>query len=298
MSSCPICDHTEKKKLGEKDDFEIFMCRRCRSIFAETINGAEAVWDYSDYYHDENLSAPDFVHTILGEVITGFASYRQNNRFLDVGCGAGTILEEAAKQGWDAEGLEMSPPAVEALRKRGFEIFCGTLNEASYPDNHFDVITASEVIEHVENPGEVLREMARILRPNGLLWMTTPHANGISTKTLGAHWSIIAPPEHLHLFSIKGLRGLLTDAGFNNCRFVTSGFNFMEVVRFYKSRPNSKEKNDAAAEPAFDRVATGYQLNQWLTSGRYKKKMKNALNSALNLTRLGDNLKVWASLEK
>lgn len=263
MSRCPVCQHTEKKNLGEKNGFRVFTCKNCRSLYTENIDRSVATENYDDYYHEGNLSAPEFIRKILGKVISDFGPYRQSGRFLDVGCGAGTILEEAKAQGWQAEGLEVSAPAVETLRSRGFKIFHGTLHEAAYPESYFDVVTASEVIEHVDDPAEVLREMARILRPQGLLWMTTPHANGISSRMMGTGWSVISPPEHQHLFSIRGMRELLAKAGFTDCRFAVSGFNPFELVQFYRGRSPGDDKSGESvgekdstepAGPAFDRV--------------------------------------------
>ncbi len=55
-------------------------------------------------------------------------------------------------------------------------------NEAAFPSEHFDVITAAELVEHLCDPQALLHEVARILRPGGLFWMTTPHARGLSGR--------------------------------------------------------------------------------------------------------------------
>ena len=297
MSNCPVCSHADKKKIGEKMGFEIFKCHNCGSLYTGKLDETVENFDYSHYYDESNLTIPDFIHGILSEVVSAFEPYRQNGRLLDVGCGAGITLDMARDLNWQAEGVEVSRPSVDALEARGFKVFHGTLHEAAYPDDHFDVVTATEVIEHVDNPGEVLREIARILRPNGLLWLTTPHANGLSAKAMGAKWSVVCPPEHLHLFSVQGLRDLLNEAGFKNCRFETTGVNPTELVQFLRGRQNNNENTaDAGNGQRFDRIQTGYRLNQWLVSGKHTKKIKDIMNSGLKITRLGDNLKVWATL--
>lgn len=298
MNNCPVCSITAGKLLGEKNGFDILRCKTCGSLFSNKKDEAITASDYSEYYNENNLTVPAFTLDVIGEVIAKFDSYRQNNRLLDVGCGAGSLLEKAAELNWEVEGVEVSSSAVESLRRKNLKVFHGTLTEAAYPDDYFDVVTASEVIEHVEDPAEVLREIARILRPKGLLWMTTPNGNGISTKVLGTNWSVIAPPEHLHLFSAKGLRKLLTEAGFSDCRFDTHGFNPFEVYHFFRgqsAKANQSETN-AAPDIEFDRVQNSYRLNQWMMSGKNTKRLKGLLNFTLNTSRLGDNLKIWATL--
>ncbi len=132
--------------------------------------------DYDSYYHASNLTTPGFIAGRLDEIVATFSKYRQHNRLLDLGCGAGTLLQAAARAGWAAEGLDVSRTAAQHVSSLGFKVFCGGILEASYPNARFDVVTASELVEHVPDPRELVTEVARILRPGGLFWLTTPHS--------------------------------------------------------------------------------------------------------------------------
>ncbi len=216
---CPACGSASRVERGEKNGLRVGACRDCGTLYARHKeaggDGGEG-YDYDAYYHEANLSIPAFISRRLDEIFESFAPHRKSNRLLDVGCGAGSLLEAARRAGWEAEGTEVSRPAVEHVRGEGFEVFHGELAEAKYPEGHFDVVTASEIIEHVPDPLSMLREIARILRPGGLFWATTPHGRGLSARVLGIKWSTVSPPEHLQLFTLGGVRGLLKEAGFSS----------------------------------------------------------------------------------
>ncbi len=133
--------------------------------------------------------------------------------------------------------------------------------------------------------------MHRILRPGGLLWATTPHGAGISRLLLGTEWTNVAPPEHLCLFSTKGMENLLKKAGFNQITIEVRGFNPFEIFHNLRNWliPGKKERLTGG-----ERVEKGYQLNAALTSSPLRKTVKNSLNEALNITKMGDSMKIWA----
>jgi SAM-dependent methyltransferase len=292
----------------------MFSCRGCATLYTSALPDAAGAQNYDEYYDAHNLSVPDFIHLRLAEIVAGFAPYRRAGRLLDIGCGAGTVLEAARRAGWEAEGVEVSRPAVEHLRARGFAIFHGELAAARYPENHFDVVIASEVIEHLADPRDLLREAARVLRPGGLLWATTPHSRGASARALGIGWSTVCPPEHLHLFSRRGLKNLLREAGFSRVRVATHGVNPYEILAGWRGRAAPPPHGGApaagddaggnagdaagdagnAAGAGFNRVESSYSLNESLNRNRALKTVKGLLNAALNVTRLGDSLKITA----
>jgi SAM-dependent methyltransferase len=268
-------------------------CRECKTLYTAQLPEAEHAEDYDSYYHEGNLNIPDFISRRLDEIIEGFAPYKQNGRLLDIGFGAGTLLEAAQRAGWQPFGVEVAGRAVEQARAMGFEVFQGLLHEAKYPDDYFDVVTASEVLEHVPDPKMVLREIARVLRPGGLLWMTTPHGRGMSAHVLGLKWSTVSPPEHLQLFSREGGRRMLKAAGLRQVRVAAEGINPFELLQALRTAKRS-EVGEPEQPASTDRVATGYQLNEALMASPMRRRVKTALNGLLNLGRLGDSLKIWA----
>ncbi len=291
---CPACGSASYHKRGFKGPFEMVSCRGCNTLYTASLPDAESAEDYNHYYHEENLNLPDFILRRLDEIIADFSSYRQNGRLLDLGFGAGTLIEAAGRAGWQAAGVEVSQPAVEHVRSLGFDVFCGTLAEANYPTDHFDVVTASEVLEHVSDPQLVVMEIARVLRPGGLLWLTTPHGRSISAHLLGLKWSTVSPPEHLQLFSRRGAKQMLDAAGLRPVRVMTEGVNPYELLNGVRGKGEGAPASGEGKRDDFDRVESGYQLNEALMASPSRRLLKDALNGLLNAGRLGDTLKIWA----
>lgn len=288
---CVACGSPHADELGIKNELEIVSCRHCKTIYTPYSPWYTSAYFYLGYYlKSEETQTPPFVLQRLEEITTDFAPYRETNRLLDLGCGAGDLLAAARTNGWQAQGVDVAAHVVNHVRQRGFEVFEGELHEAAFPSQHFDVVTAAELLEHIPDPRALVHEVARILRPDGLFWTTTPHARGLSARVLGLDWRCIWPPEHLQLFSISGLKELLGSAGFRSVHVDATGGNPVEIWNAL-GRQNSAPKT---VDQHFDRVLTSYQLNESLMKSRPRRALKSTVNSFLNLSRLGDSLKVFA----
>jgi SAM-dependent methyltransferase len=142
---------------------------------------------------------------------------------LDVGCATGALLAALRDRGWDAQGVELSEAQAEYGRRRyGLRISAGTLESAAFPPGSFDLVHASHLIEHLNEPGPFLDEAARVMKPDGLLALTTPNADGFQAKVKGSYWRS-AIYDHLYLFSARTLRAMLSARGFEVAALVTWG---------------------------------------------------------------------------
>ena len=288
--ACVACGSADGQTAGVKNELELLRCRQCATLYTPYSPWYSSELFYEVYYPEQSLSPPAFVQTRLEEITAGFSPYRQENRLLDIGCGAGNLLLAARKNGWNAQGLDVAEQATAHVRQLGFEVFHGELQQAQFPSQHFDVITAAEILEHLSDPRLLVQEVARILRPGGLFWTTTPHARGLSARVLGLKWRCIWPPEHLQLFSVAGMKALLRDVGFRQIRFQTTGGNPIEILHAMGAKKDAPK----ALDQRFDRVATSYQLNETLMKNRSRRVVKDVINGMLNVSRLGDSLKVFA----
>ena len=228
--ACPACDSKRYARMGIKNGFGIARCAACGTIFVDRLPGEDTAEDYESYYGPGNLTTPAFVDRRLDEFVAGMEGFRQAGRWLDVGCGAGSLLRAAARAGWNVEGTEVAPEPVDRLARKGFRVHLGDITALSLAPGTYDVVTLIEVIEHLPNPLAVLRTACSLLRPGGSVYVTTPHARGISARLLGLRWSVVSPPEHLQLFSVRGLTTALAASGLPDSVVSSRGVNPYELL--------------------------------------------------------------------
>ncbi|MGQ0645065.1 MAG: methyltransferase domain-containing protein [Elusimicrobiota bacterium] len=134
-------------------------------------------------------------------------------RLLEVGCSYGYFLN-AARIHFDVRGVEPSREARRhAEQKLSLRVDAATLAEARYPDSFFDAAVLVDVIEHMEDPAAELRELRRILRPGGMLYLVTPDISGLAARLLRGRWWGLRP-AHIYYFDRRTLAALLSAAGF------------------------------------------------------------------------------------
>lgn len=143
---------------------------------------------------------------------------------LDVGCSCGYFLETAARHGYDVHGVEFSKTAISAadpsVRSR---IIQGSLEELPLDHrSHYDVITAFDLIEHLDQPKQFLARASELLKPGGKLVLSTPDAGHFLRYVMGSRWPMLQPMQHLSIFSDKTLRVALHETGYTEVRVETA----------------------------------------------------------------------------
>lgn len=139
-------------------------------------------------------------------------------RLLDIGCSSGALLRSAMTQGFDAEGVEPAAQAAEFAKSTGLKVFHGYLEEARFPALSFDAVTLMEVIEHLPDPSALLREVWRILKPNGVLVVGTGNGASWTVRLVGARWGYFQVAEHgghISFFNPSSLAMLARRCGFD-----------------------------------------------------------------------------------
>jgi SAM-dependent methyltransferase len=137
--------------------------------------------------------------------------FETSGRILDFGCGAGEFLLKMRHAGWECAGVEVSNVAIGVARQHGFVV---ERSLSAFPSESFDYLRANHSLEHVVNPAAVLREMHRVLRPGGTLFIGVPTNSGLNAKLFGPYWWHLGAPVHPVTFSTPGLIALVMRTGF------------------------------------------------------------------------------------
>ena len=132
---------------------------------------------------------------------------------LDVGSGDGAFMFRVQRQGWRVVGVEVNESAVDSARRAGLQVILGDLASAQLDAASFDVVRAWHVLEHVEDPVGLLKLMAGLVRPQGVVIIGVPDFGSATRRMLGARWGGLQPQFHIHHFERRTLRMALEKAG-------------------------------------------------------------------------------------
>lgn len=243
---CPACDSRSSRFKFEKNHIRYVDCTECGTFYVSP-RPTEAVleWFYRDspnyaYWNDVIFPASEavrrekiFVPRVdrLLEICAKYAV--PTGTLLEVGAGFGTFCSEVMSRNLFERviAVEPTPNLAETCRKRGLEVIEKPVEQIELDgDGGFDIVANFEVIEHLFRPAEFISDMAKLLRPAGLLVITCPNGMGFDIETLG-NASNTVDHEHLNYFNPASLTLLLSRQGLEVLESFTPGKLDAELVR-------------------------------------------------------------------
>jgi SAM-dependent methyltransferase len=224
VPTCRTCEYAAVRRVGrlpytnsfagrqldnELPAADLWRCPRCGFVFRHPLlspelydalyeAGSLGLWDGAAVREDFTLIR-DRLADLAGQVIDA----------LDVGCYTGQLLLSFPKS-FRLYGVEPNREAAQAARSKGVEIVSDTVQRLESVDRQFDLITACDVIEHVANPLSFLEQLARKLKPDGRLVITTGNCDSWFWRFAGARFWYSYFAEHI---SFIGERWLTTMPG-------------------------------------------------------------------------------------
>jgi SAM-dependent methyltransferase len=224
--------------------FKLFECLDCSFQFVRPVidpaslytadyyrgRGADPIINYEEEFTNPFHTPRFFEFNDLIQIVHKLKAGRtpQQLRWLDYGCGNGALLRFLTEQrdlqvraaGFDESAFSRR------LKDQGFEFY--DRNELQkLPPGSFDVISCIEVIEHTLEPKEVVTEIARLLKPEGLLLLTTGNMHSPVARMRGFRFSYCVPEVHISLFNPRVLENVYRASGLEPRYFRYSG-----VIRF------------------------------------------------------------------
>ena len=162
-------------------------------------------------------------------------------RLLEVGCGDGDFLLQAARRGYAVEGIDYSPHSCRKARARlgdQARVHCGEISVLADRRETYDLCVACDVIEHVRSPAVFLQTVHALLRPGGWLFIVTPDLASLPARLMGAHW-LEYKAEHMAYYTPRTLRRQLAQGGFTDIQLLdgTKLLSFDYVTRHFIRYP-------------------------------------------------------------
>ena len=263
--NCLLCNKSNLIDLGKpisikesspyiRKDYRVVMCKDCEFYFVNPkidlsieewsqLYGSEYFFELNEWHKTERLN--DIYNRL--ERMSVYSKDLIIN-FLDIGCGEGLALIEATKRKWNAFGNDISDNRVREAKSNEISFKLGDLLSANYPENFFDFVHMDSVLEHLINPNEYLKELNRIMKKNGILYIGIPNENSlfdnfrqiifkfIGKSRYSAKLKPFAPPFHVSGFTKKSLGIISSQTGFSIIQLK----NFATHFEYKKYSPYTK----------------------------------------------------------
>lgn len=226
---CPVCNTARNTHVTTEFSLSIVKCQKCGLLYVNprprdseknywAPTRADMEKKYGAIFEGRKAHDRD---TLYHSHLNTLAGYHSTGRFLDVGTHCGFFLRHTRGRSWDAEGVEPSPVLGELAREKfGLKMKTGALESAAFPDESFEVVTLLDVIEHLHNVRAMLKEIRRIIKPNGVFFIKTPNGTYNYFKHTVFHtllrrydYDCFDAREHVAAYTVPTLTRLLSEMG-------------------------------------------------------------------------------------
>ncbi|MBW2146630.1 MAG: methyltransferase domain-containing protein [Deltaproteobacteria bacterium] len=230
---CNICGFDDTRHLFAIDSGSVVRCRNCGLAYQnprpDQLTDYEEDFflrEYRDFYGVDYVEDRENIARIARRRLDAIQRLVQGGRILDVGCATGFFLHEARCRGLEPWGVEISGFAVKHAREKlRLNVCHGPLESAGFSSGFFDIVTLWYVLEHVDDPSGLMKEVRRVLRPGGVLGVAVPNLRSLYRLLLRRQWMEERRKQrhHLYDFEPRTLRALLEKSGLTVYRINSEG---------------------------------------------------------------------------
>jgi 2-polyprenyl-3-methyl-5-hydroxy-6-metoxy-1,4-benzoquinol methylase len=309
IKQCEICGNKQFELLFKQNDknlnipekFSIFKCNKCGIIFLNpqpSFKELEKHYSSEKYYSLKKINTKESKKTRFKLKLYDIYFNRKNKNLLlkiafypikfiirgtkiekdknilDIGSGSGQFLYDMKELGMKVHGIEPGDFNEKEAKKYELNIEKKDLIKYKEKKAYFDIITMNHVLEHVNNPKEVIQKINFLLKSQGLFIIGVPNTNSLASAIFGKNWHQLDIPRHLFDYSNKNLRSLLEKNGFKILKIRYNSRPNQFVVSLYFALGIKKRTG------IFNRILEGIFLPlTWL----------------VNLTKTGDQIEIWCT---
>lgn len=237
LTACPIgCQGTACPTRIVMPEGHLLQCSDCGQLFSQC---SESRYQDSMQEFDvaegtspnaQSIHRANTLHSKRLELIKQTLSLpAEAIGLLDVGCSSGAFLDTAKRLGFQTHGIEPAEKAATTAMSRGHAVKIGLLEANTYPEASFDAVTLFEVIEHLKEPLPLLKTIYQVLKPGGVLMLSTGNAKSLTVQCLKEKWdyfSIHQHGGHISFFNPESMQKLASMAGFKVERLMTRNVKF------------------------------------------------------------------------
>jgi SAM-dependent methyltransferase len=218
---CLLCGSASDSTFLSFQGYRIARCSDCNFIFVNPRPTEEGLLRlYSDQqtnpFLEEQFEAFEYEMPVLVRIIRKIQQYVPAGELLEVGCGRGDFLRVARMREFSVTGCDIfggRKPVAD-----GVTFYDGSLKDAKLQDSFFDVVVVRNILEHLFDPNIEIREIKRVLKPNGYLYIKVPNVefeHGLRCRLMYHRKYHFDPPYHLNYFSPASLHRFLAQAQFD-----------------------------------------------------------------------------------
>lgn len=207
-----IAYNTHGSKIISREKWTILNCPYCHLIFPQIKQDKKFFKKYypPNYYFLKNSPLKSLQNNYellcLFQLKKMVKRLLKKGKVLDFGCGLGKFLAFLPSN-FEKYGIEINPQAIQFIKKHSPEIKI-LPNLSHLPREEvleFDLITLWHVLEHLNNPQEILAQLVNLLKKEGYLILSTPNSSSLGFKISQNHWFHLDTPRHLAIYNLKNL---------------------------------------------------------------------------------------------
>lgn len=214
--TCPFCNSEKNRKIVTTPTWSIVACSNCTNAWT---NPAPSAPDYSqeDFHSqfDYHKLPWQWRKSLDMQVKLIKKHLKKDGHILEIGCGQGLLLKLLKKESYNVTGLEPSIAASSTARSSGLNVITGEFPQDIPTNTEYDLIIMSHVLEHLENPLEVIKEIRKITKKDGKLLLIQTNYKGLVPKRYKEKWYAWVPEHHFWHFSPEGLQLILKKQGYH-----------------------------------------------------------------------------------